>query len=150
MVLLVTVATAAGCGSSAHSTTSAATATTLDPKAVAAFCADLDAPVPPISFGAPGTMTAEGLRNQFAAGLPHWEQLLQDAPPPAAASIAPVVAAIHQVVALDPSLSLDATSQAAESIMNAPELKSALVDLGQYATPLCRPGEGQDTTATTG
>ena len=127
------------------------TATTIDPVALARFCADLDAPVPPVAIGAGGsTMTAESLRNQFAAGLPHWERLLQDAPPPAAADIAPVVAAIHKVVALDPTMSLTDTSTAASAIMDAPELKSALVDLGQYATPLCRPGQEQSTTATTG
>ena len=147
---MIVVAAVAGCGSTSHTATSGAAATTPDSDAIATFCADLDAPVPPVAIGPAGTQTAEALRNQFAAGLPHWERLLQDAPPPAAADIAPVVAAIHQVVALDPTLSLDATSQAATTIMSAPALKAALVDLGQYATPLCHAGTGQDTTATTG
>ena len=146
---MVLTLTAVGCGSATHTAAPETTGTTIESVALARFCADLDAPVPPMAMGAGGsTMTAESLRNQFAAGLPHWERLLDDAPPPAAANIAPVVAAIHQVVALDPTMSLTDTSAAASAIMNAPDLKAALIALGEYAAPLCRPGAESSTTAT--
>ncbi|HEY5156023.1 MAG TPA: hypothetical protein VIJ47_14890 [Acidimicrobiales bacterium] len=128
---------AAGCGS-AKSTAST------DPTGAvsydrAAFCADLNAPVPPIATPpAGGAGTAQAFRDQYAAGLPHWEQIQADAPPQAAADVAPIIAAIRKVVALDPALSDAQTAQAAGAIMNAPELRAALADLGSFASPICQ------------
>jgi len=146
MVMAVTVLTA-GCGAAKSTASTDPTgAVTYDR---AAFCADLNAPVPPIAIGAGGTATAQAFRDQYAAGLPHWERIQADAPPQAAADVAPIIAAIRKVVALDPALSDAQTTQAAEAIMNAPELRAALADLGSFASPICQGQDGQSTTATT-
>jgi hypothetical protein len=143
---------ATGCGSSTHTAAPAgSTATTVPGDALARFCADLNAPVPPIAVPGPGaTDTGKAFRDQYAAGLPHWQAIQRDAPPRAAADVAPIVAAIEKVIALDPALSDTQTATAAGDIMNAPELRAALADLGAYASPICQGDSGQSTTATTG